>query len=116
LREVGGLGYESYRDGKNWDAITYCQGCDGKVQTTNTYFTDRYPAIKGIWRTEMETTPSAANGEMIYMMVASGQSSPDSVQQSLTAGTGEKVLKLTYKGASYTIHFPADAPPRISSP
>jgi hypothetical protein len=109
LRFVGGAGYEGFADDYNTDPYTDCQGWLKGTET----LTQRVELIEGQWRTEIETVPDHAEGQMIVSIVVDRTTPTESSQYSLSQDFESMVVVVTRNHKSRTVVFPTDDVPRV---
>ncbi len=76
---IGGPGYESYVDGYNSDPYTDC----GDWLKGHWELAARAALIEGQWRTEIEVTPSQADGNLIHAIYVSGSGAEERPKYSI---------------------------------
>lgn len=104
LRAVGGPGYENYIDGADVDPATTAQTwllLDPNRKELNR----RMEPMRGQWRLEIETDPSAAQGEMVTAISVGPRGGP-APQLALQGEGGTQVVTVAEGGQSFRIPLP----------
>jgi hypothetical protein len=103
IRLVGGPGYENYRDGEDIDAASNTVAWLLKQPD----FPSRIARIRGSWRIEIETTPKAAEGEMV-VAIAVGPRGMKPTEAHLTRDdAADHVALRRDAGRAVTVDLPA---------
>ncbi|MFQ5823915.1 MAG: hypothetical protein ACE5JB_07665 [bacterium] len=110
LRFVGGEGYEAWVDGSNSDPSTDAQGW----LLDHPYLPIRMGLSKNQWRTEIETTPTKANGNIITALFVSGiQSNLEKPVFLLRENGNDKVIAVNYKSKIIEVVYPHNSVPVV---
>ncbi len=109
LRFVGGEGYEGYADGYNTDPATDSQ----EWLHGHWELEERIKLIQGQWRTEIETTPSEADGNLVFAVYVSEQNPQTSPHYSVAQEGGGFVVTVTHNFRTWVVTFPNDDVPTV---
>lgn len=101
IRLVGGHGYESYIDGTN--ISTYPKAAEWLL--TQPDYPARLARIAGAWRIELETTPAAANGQMIVAISAGPRGAPSPVARLTHDARGDSVVLRRANGSRIVVRL-----------
>jgi hypothetical protein len=111
LRFVGGQGYESLADGYNPDPWTTCQDW----LRNSSALAERIELIEDQWRTEIEVTPSQAQGNLFYAIFVSDTSVDEKPVFSTSREGLDIVVHISRDGETIEMVFPAAGTPFIRS-
>jgi hypothetical protein len=106
LRLVGGPGFDQYIDGANIDPTTTIQ--DWLLKQPD--FADRMGRLHGIWRSEFETDPAAAQGEMIAVISVGPRGAKPVSARLIKTGGSETIAIRRADGSVTNVRLP-DAEP-----
>ncbi len=102
LRLVGGPGYEDEIDGADIDART--GAADWLLKQPD--FPARLARVTGIWRTEIETTPAAAQGEIVLVIGVGPRGATPPAARLVRDRGGESVELRRGDGTPMTVALP----------
>lgn len=111
LRFVGGEDYEAWANGSNSDPWTDCQDW----LKSHWELAERVALIEGQWRTEIETTPAAAGGNVLYAVYASGIDPASPPTYSISQDGTDLVVQVTSGQTITEVTFPIDDAPVVTS-
>ena len=109
VRFIGGPGYEAWVDGSNSDPAKDA----GSFLLGSSELKARMELSKNQWRTEIESTPLQADGNIIVALFISEKAPVEKPFFSLREEGNLKIAVVSYKGKNIEIRFPSNEVPEI---